>query len=46
VDQRAEAAKAASQQVAGQLPAAVMPHEALERKRKERELMDALARER
>lgn len=45
VDPRAEAAKAASQQIARQLPAAVMPHDALRRKEQERALIEAMMRE-
>ena len=45
IDPRAEAARAASQQMAQPMPAVVMPHEALQRKAQERALMDAMLRE-
>jgi hypothetical protein len=44
VDENAAAARAASQQAAQRLPAAVMPHEALRRQREREAQMDALAR--
>jgi hypothetical protein len=42
VDPRAEAARGASQQIAPQLPGAVMPHDALARKERERAMIEAM----
>lgn len=42
VDERAEAAKAAAQQVAQPMPDTIMPHEALRRKERERAMMDEM----
>lgn len=44
VDERAAAAQAASAQIAPQLPGAVMPHDALARKERERAMIEAMMR--
>jgi len=44
VDERGATAKAASQGIAQQLPAAVMPHEAIEAQRQKQALIDAMLR--
>jgi hypothetical protein len=44
LDARAAQGKAASQQVANELPSAVMPHEALRKQQEKQALMDALLR--